>query len=60
MAAGIQFVNSATLPVTSKFIIAYCTLQQDIKSKDFINKTKHSATQRLLLIHTFCHLTVLR
>lgn len=33
MAAGIRFVNSATLPVTSKFIIAYCTLQQDIKSR---------------------------
>lgn len=58
MAAGIQFVNSATLPVTFKFIIAYCTLQQDIKSKDFINKTKHSLPQCMLLIHIFqrsCH-----
>lgn len=62
MAAGIQFVNSATLLVTSKFIIAYCTLQRDIKSKDFINKTKDSSTQCLLLIHIFqisSHLPVL-
>lgn len=60
MVAGIEFVNSATPPVISKFIIAHYTLQ-DIKPKDFTNKTKHSLTQCLLLIHIFqrsCHLSV--
>lgn len=60
MVAGTEFVNSATPPVISKFILAHYTLQ-DIKNKDFTNKTKHSLTQHLLsidIIQRSCHLPV--